>query len=318
MADDDTPVYRALSMLENEYVPVRSRREPYWRPRPASCFRDVYTPDWNWTHPVYTPDMPMDLSFLDRNGAFLSAASSALFAHGALDHTGTVLAGTPAARGKIPGYFRIDWHEWPDSRVVSPLGSAELSGKVWIAHPTLELLAQLEEKGEWPEIRVHDSWTCDRTVRFREWATAVNNDRAAALRDVRADEDHDPALMPGDTDCDCASCPWYKAVKDGYSMAVQLMRGPAEGRESEVKSAVKRPDWYHTIHAQHAATTWRYVHTALRAGYEPVMMGSTDEVAYPTLALPELQDKGLIKIDESGIALGTFKTKETLQAVTAC
>jgi hypothetical protein len=294
-------------MLENEHIPLRNRREPYWRPRPASCFRDVYTPDWGWLHPAYTPDMPMDVSILDRNGAFISAASSASFAHGALDHTGALPS--PCKR---PGYYRIDWHDWQDTRIVSPLGSAKLSGKIWVAHPTLELLQQLEDDGKWPGIRIHDSWTSEEPVRFREWATACNVARAGALRRVQDDEEHDPTLQPGSEECGCPSCPWYKAVKDGYSVAVQLMLGP--GPDKEVKSGVKRPDWYHTIHAQHAATTWRYVWKALRAGYEPVMMGSTDEVAYPTLALPELQEKELIKMDLSGVALGTFKVKETIRA----
>lgn len=311
------PVFKALSMLENECVPLLRRRAPYWRPRPAPCFRDCHTPDWNWTHPEYTPDMPMELAVLDRNGAFVSAASSASFAHGELEHTGAMPYGT-----KLPGYYRIDWHWWQDDRIGSPLGTAEpfvvasASNKVWVAYPTLELLRQLCDDGYWPDLRIHDSWTCTSSVRFREWATAVNNARIGALRDVHADPDHDPTqFSPGHVDCPCSSCPWYKAVKDGYAMAVQLMLGPMEG--GKVKSGVKRPDWYHTIHAQHAATTWRYVWKALQAGYEPVSMGGTDEVVYPSTAIPELEAGGHVKIDHSGEALGTFKIKERVPAASA-
>lgn len=302
---DHTPVYRALHMLENEYVPLLRRRAPYWRPRQAPCWRDVHLPDWSWTHPAYTPDLGFALAVLDRNAAFVSAMSSGTFAHGELEHTGAMPYGT-----KTPGYYKIDYHPWQDDRIVSPLGTQETTAKIWVAHPTLELLTQLCDAGYWPDVRIHDSWTCASRVRFREWATAVNNDRVAALRDVQADDDHDPELSPGSAECSCSACPRYKAVKDGYSMAVQLMLGPAEG--GKVKSGVKRPDWYHTIHAQHAATTWRYVWKALQAGYEPVMMGSTDEVVYPADAVPELQTQGLLKVDDSGIGLGTFKVKEHL------
>lgn len=302
------PVFKALSMLENEHVPLLKRRAPYWRPRPATCWRDVYTPDWSWTHPLATDGLGFDVAVLDRNGAFVSAASSANFAHGELEHTGAL-----AAFEKAPGYYKIDWHSWQDDRITSPLGTAELSGKLWVAHPTVEQLVQLQDAGYWPEIRIHDSWTCPTSVRFREWATAVNNTRAAALREIQADDDHDPAEEAGK--CPCRSCLWYTAVKNGYAMAVQMMLG--QSADGSVKSGVKRPDWYHTIHAQHAATTWRYVWKGVLAGFEPVSMGSVDEVAYPADALPELEQRGLIKLDHSGVALGAFKVKEEIPAAAA-
>jgi hypothetical protein len=304
-------VFKALSMLENEYIPLLKRRAPYWRPRPAPCFRDCYTPDWNWTHPAYSPELGMDLSVLDRNGAYVSAASSANFAHGELEHTGAL-----STFAKAPGYYKIDWHTWQDDRIPSPLGSAQLSGKVWVSHPTVEQLVQLQntEEGYWPEVRIHDSWTCPTTVRFRDWATAVNNVRAEALGDVYADPDHDPSYDPGKCP-DCRACPWYTAVKNGYAMAVQMFLG--QSADGSVKSGVKRPDWYHTIHAQHAATTWRYVWKGVLAGFEPVSMGGTDEVIYPSATIPELETGGHLKIDRTGVALGTFKIKEEIPAAAA-
>lgn len=298
------PVFKALSMLENEHVPLLKRRAPYWRPRPAACFRDVYTPDWSWTHPLATDALGFDVAVLDRNGAFVSAASSANFAHGELEHTGAL-----GAFEKAPGYYKIDWHQWQDERIASPLGTAELSGKLWVAHPTLEQLVQLQDAGYWPEIRIHDSWTCPTSVRFREWATAVNNERADALRALR------DALQSGTEDDQEQAEAWYTAVKNGYAMAVQMMLG--QSADGSVKSGVKRPDWYHTIHAQHAATTWRYVWKGVLAGFEPVSMGSVDEVAYPADALPQLEQRGLIKLDHSGVALGAFKVKEEIPAAAA-
>jgi hypothetical protein len=287
-------------MLENEYAPTLRGRSPYWRPRPAPCWRDVHLPAWNWVHGDYSEDLGMRMTLIDANGAFLSAASSATFAHGALEHTGAL----PEYR-KAPGYYRIDSHGWSDPRIVSPLGSAELGAKVWVAHPTMELLTQLSEDGHWPQVHVHDSWTCASSVRMRDWATAVNTDRAAAIRDIQAAYAYSGEAGQQEAD------DWYEAVKTGYSMAVQLMRGPAEG--GTVKSAVKRPDWHDTIHAQHAASTWRKVWKCVIAGYVPVMMGSVDEVVWDTQEFYAIQDAGLIKMDNTGIQLGAFKIKETIE-----
>lgn len=297
----DTPVYRALAMLENEHEPKLRRRSPYWRPRPAPCWRDVHLPAWNWVHPEYHEGLRMDLTLLDANGAFLSAASSASFAHGELERTGAL-----STFRKLPGYYRIDAHSWQDERIVSPLGSAETGMKVWVMHSTVEYLLQLTEAGYWPGVDIHDSWTCPDSVRLRAWATAVNNDRAEALRARAADPDHDPHA----DECECRACAAYDAVKLGYAQAVQLMRGPAEG--GRVKSAVKRPDWHDTIHAQHAASTHRQVWKCLQAGFEPVMMGSVDEVVWPTETLAVIRERGLMKLDDSGVQLGHFKTKERI------
>jgi hypothetical protein len=297
----ETPrfTYRALAMLENEYEPTLKRRSPYWRPRPAACTREAHVPAWNWTHPDYDDSLNMALTILDANGAFISAASSASFAHGELEHTGA-----RAAYKGFPGYYRIDAHSWSDPRIVSPLGSIHPEGKVWVPHPTVALLLQLQDMGYWPEVRIHDAWTCASSVRFRAWATAVNNDRAAALRDVEV-----AARLGTDAELEEAE-EWYEAVKTGYSMAVQLMRGPAP--DSPVKSAVKRPDWYDTIHAQHAASTWRKVWGCVVAGFVPVAMGSVDEVMWDSEDFKDIEAAGLLKLDQTGIQLGAFKVKEVI------
>lgn len=296
---DDRPVYRALSMLENEYVPLLKRRAPFWRPKPPTCFRDVHTPAWNWTHDAYEQGMELDLTFLDRNAAYLSGASSAQFAHGELKHTGAM-----AGPGKHPGYYRIDSHSWSDSRIVSPLGSARTEGQIWVAYPTLELLQKLSAAGYWPDVQIRDSWTCAETVRFRGWATAVNIDRAHALRQIELAE------KEGSEADQAEAYDRYVTIKTGYSMAVQLMLGPSE--HGTVKSAVKRPDWYHTIHAQHAASVWRDTWKCVEAGYVPIMMGSVDEVVWLTddfLSIGSFTTPPLLKLDQSGIALGAWKVK---------
>ena len=304
MNDTEAPPYRALAMLEHEYAPTVHRRTPYWRPRPPACWRDVHLPAWNWVHPDYDTSLQMDMTVVDAIGAFVAAASSATFAHGELVHRGAL-----ADYDKRPGYYRIDAHGWSDPRIPSPLGSADLPAKVWVAHPTMELLTQLSEAGYWPAIHIHDAWTADVSCRMREWATRIRNDRAEALRLVAA-----ARACGAEREVEMAEAT-YEAIKTGYSMAVQLMRGPAEG--GKVKSAVRRPDWHDTIHAQHAASTWRKVWKCVVAGYVPVMMGSVDEVVWDTVDLRSLVDAGLFPVDESGIQLGAFKVKERIMPETA-
>lgn len=302
MSDTPAPVYRALAMLENECEPQLRRRSPYWRPRPAPCWRDTHLPTWNWRHPDWHEGLRMDMTLLDANGSYVSAASSATFAHGELERTGAL----PEYR-KAPGYYRINTHSWQERDIVSPLGNGpDLPDKVWVAHPTVELLTQLSDTGHWPGVAILDSYTCPDSVRFRKWATAVNNDRATALQRRDADPDHDPA----DDDCVCAGCIWYQAVKDGYAMAVQMMRGPAQ--DGKVKSAVRRPDWHDTIHAQYAASTWRYAWRCVDAGYTPVAMGAVDEILWDTQDYRAIRDAGLLKIDNSGVLLGHLKEKERI------
>lgn len=294
--------FRALSLLEHEYQPTLHRRAPYWRPRPVPASREAHLPAWNWIHDAWKPGQELMLTTVDAIAAFVSAASSASFAHGALEQTGAL-----GAYDLRPGYYRINSHQWSDSRIVSPLGSAHLPDRIWVATPTLELLLQLSGAGHWPGVEIYDSYTCPASVRFRQWATAVNNARVEALSSIRKAWEHGTA-----EDVKRAE-DWYEEIKTGYSMAVQLMRGPAEG--AEVKSAVKRPDWYDTIHAQHAATTWRKVWRCVQAGYVPVSMGTVDEVSWLSEDYMKLSSttapggRPLLSIDPNGIQLGAWKVK---------
>lgn len=298
-----TRTFKALSLLENEHAPMLKRRSPYWRPRPSPASRECHLPAWSWTHPDYSDDLALDLTILDAVGAFVSAASSANFAHGALEHTGALP--TPPSAKILPGYYRIDAHMWSYPHIVSPLGAADVEGKIWIAHPTMELLCQLADLGKWPALTIHDSWTCSSSVRLREWATAVNLARADALRALAHAEAHGTAEEIEAAD------DWYEnGVKGGYAMAVQMMRGPAE--DGPVKSAVKRPDWYDTIHAQHAASTWRKIWRVMDAGYIPVMMGAVDEVVYLTQDFENIVADNLIKLDPTRVQLGAFRVKDRI------
>ena len=286
-------VYRALSLLEGSYAPTVSRREPYWRPPVPKCTKIVHTPVWNWQSVTKTTP-PVQLIDLDVSGAFLAAASSALFAHGPLRPTGA----TPVTGAT--GYYLIDAHPWAGGGIPNPLGTADLKERVWVAHPTLLLLRQLEDEGYWPAITIHDSYTAVASCRLRRWAERVRDDRAAMLAARN--------VAPQDTPEYDAADDAYQAVKDGYAIAVQMMLGTtADGQPS--KARIKRPDWYHTIHAQHAANHWRKAWKAVLAGHHPAAMGAVDELTFTADDLDALLRADVLPMDETGLKLGSLKTK---------
>ena len=296
--DTDTPVYRALDLLLNEHAPVLRRRAPDWAPRPPACWREVHTPAWSWDHPAYTPDMEPSLTYIDAIASYVSASSSASFAHGALEHTGAL-----PGEGTRPGYYLVDDHTWQNDCIVSPLCMAELGARVWIAQPTLEVLQKLARTGYWPQVVIHDSWTCADTCRMRAWATSVNNTRCAALRDLQ-----DAMISGSETEQAEAHDYYENVIKLGYARAFQMMLGPGT---DGAKSKVRRPDWYHTVHAQAAANTWRATWKGIDAGRAPMRMGSIDEIAWLTSDFHALTrpDDPRIKMDNSGFQMGAWKVK---------
>jgi hypothetical protein len=102
----------------------------------------------------------------------------------------------------------------------------------------------------------------------------------------------------------------YQAIKLGYSVAVQMLKGPAEGEK--VRSPVYRPDWYDTVHAQHAANMWRKAWITTQAGHGPAVMGAIDSAGWTADDLRELQMRPtpLLKVDHTRESLGTLKIKE--------
>lgn len=287
--------YRALAMLEGPCAPKVARREPFWRPRAPKCTTIVHTPSWNWSSISKTAP-PVQLIDLDVSGAFLAAASSATFAHGQLQPTGE------DPREGAPGYYLIDAHPWAGGGIPNPLGTwqRDMPERLWVAHPTVALLRQLEAEGYWPEVVIHDSYTATVPCRLRKWAEQVRDDRAHALA-RRAAADH------GTLNWDRAQ-ETYQAIKDGYAVAVQMMLGTtADGQPA--KARIKRPDWYHTIHAQHAANHWRKAWRCVLAGHHPAAMGAVDEITFTAADLDALCKADVLPLDETGVKLGSVKTK---------
>lgn len=302
MTDQTVPEpYRAMHMLTEMYPPKVKGRLPYWRPKAPAVLRDLHVPVFNWERQGCDCDDD-DTVTMDLNGAYLAAASSATFAHGALDVEGPVPI-------KAPGVYLITAHGWPNGELPSPLGTQpQGAARVWVAHPTAILLDELSREGYWPEVEVHDAYTAATSCRLRPWTTAVTADRDNALKRralVAADV---VAGLADHQDVEAAELD-YQAIKDGYSIAVQLMRGPAEG--AKTKSKVYRPDWYATIHAQHAASMWRKAWRTVLAGWGPVAMGGVDTVTWRTQDLAEIQMRPvpLLRVDPTGHQLGAFKIR---------
>lgn len=289
--DETAQVYKALHMLTDMFPPTVKGRPPYWRPKAAPISDDVRLPVWSWERPLIGGTCatdPNDTVNLDVNGAYLAACSSAPFAHSALtnDFPRDLSA---------PGLYLVDVHPWQEGEIVSPLGEQPFTDdRTWVAQPTVKLLDQLSVDGYWPKVVVHDGWTAS-SCRLRRWTDAVQEDRTAALRERAAGVE--------------GAAEKYEAIKDGYSIAVQLMRGPAEG--AKTKSSVRRPDWYQTVHAQHAASTWRKAWNAVLTGHGPVAMGSVDEITFTVEDLDLLMALGKppFRLDATGEQIGALKIK---------
>lgn len=285
---------RLLDLLMDGCKPTYKGKGPLWHAKPPAMTREAVIPSWNWKHAAPAPD---DLVTLDCNGAFLAPLSGCEFSLNGLKNTGPRLADP-----KRPGYWLVDYYAWQDTRIVSPLGGPRRGTRVWVTTPTLEILLMLEKQGYWPEIQVYDSWT-DRDgekVRMTAWATAVKALRAAAINTGNQE--------------------LVDEVKTSYSTAITMMLGMDDKHAADAKSIIRRPDWNHTIRAQHAANMWRKAWNCLQAGTIIWKMRYTDELVFsqgdieflaeiepPSKAFPK---GGPLKFDLTGLQLGAFKIKE--------
>lgn len=281
--------YRALDMLTGPCAPKVKGRVPFWRPVTPKAIAEVRLPQWSWEVPqTLRPWDPADTITLDVNAAYLAACSSAVFAHGQLVHDGP-------ADLSAPGAYLIDAHHWNEPGIVSPLGTRPLrSDRVWVMQPTAKLLAGIPDY--WPGVTVYDAWTCPVSCRLRKWTEAVQADRIPARRATVAG-------VPG-------AAAEYKRIKDGYSAAVEMMAGPAA--DAKAKAEIRRPDWYATVHAQHAASTWRKAFTAWLTGHGPVRMGAVDELEFLTSDIEAIMQlpRPPFRFDPTGESLGALGVKD--------
>lgn len=284
-----------LSALEGAFEPRRRvdgrMTRPFWRPELPGCTYAVHAVEaWGWQRPYEGPAV-----VLDRSAAFLSAASSVLVAHGALEHSGPL----DTFDDRRPGYYQVPVHPWYETDLPHPLLHTEKRLTAWVTAPTVALLRDLEREGRWPGVAILDSYTAD-GVRIDEWARFVNTIRAEAITEYGRDSEQ------------------YAEVKDRYSMAFQLMLGSADdGGRRRWKCGAQRPDWTQTVRAQAAANLYRWADACRKVAPDspPVALRNTDELVIPADALDVVttapRPGGLrpLVIDPDGIKLGSFKVK---------
>ncbi|OFV82836.1 MAG: hypothetical protein A2Y78_10190 [Acidobacteria bacterium RBG_13_68_16] len=283
-------VLRALDRLIDTTPPRLRGRDPYWRPTPPPCSKSVREPAWSWRRPngLEPLDLTGGVTVLDANAAYLAAASTVEVAHGRLINT----------KGRefdprVPGYWHVEIFPWLVPDIVSPLGTAKYPDLAWLTTPTVALLARLVDDGYWPEIHVTDSWTSVDRCRLRHWSEMISGIRREAL-------------LSGDRDA-------VESVKLAYSQAITTMG-------IDKKSMIHRPDWSQHIRTQHAANMWRKMWSARGSGLPVLGSSAVDEIVTTSSAVRWCLDNAAkggrppLRIDPTGLALGSFKVKKTLNA----
>jgi hypothetical protein len=302
--NDRIPMFPALARMERrpELQPRHYDREPYWRAPITPPSRDCYVPHWNW-HWHGAADLEHDqLLTLDANGAYMAALSGIKIAHSHLTRQGPI--NWPITPAEVqPGYYQIQVPHWNLSgTIVSPLGDSahlEVESLIWIAHPTLVLLLELQEQGVLGGVVIEDSWTARVTTNFLKWAGHLRQVRVELL-DTIEQANTDPAK-------DMALA-MYDAFKEGYSAALSMML-------TGEKCKTQRPDWSHAVYAQHAATMWRKGWKWTGTGHPLISMGHTDELTVIAEDLPEVMSRPRppFRFDPSGRTLGAMKPKKVTE-----
>lgn len=224
-------------------------------------------PSWlgPWTN---NPDPVKSRIRLDKNAYFLCAACSAQLPIGGLEHTGA---------GADPRYhvgvWEIEIPASPDERLPHPAGGRLRAGeRRWVAHPTMELLAELGLP-----VRVLDAWTAPRDRARRllvPWYERLREARTAA----RTLDDGDARAL-------------QHAIKDTYSRGIGCL--DRENRRWH------RPDWRAVLYAQMRCNMYR---TLFKAGRDEDRW--PDEVRTDSVFYSGDQVPGAFKI---GAGMGEWK-----------
>jgi hypothetical protein len=296
--DTDVRMYPALRVMERQTPPLKYGRPPYWRaPVVHEASDNVYVPVWNWTSPHDFPEGEA-VTVLDVNAAYLSAMGSCRIAHSHLTHTGRA-AHLPEPGHVAPGYYRITVPHWAfDGTIVHPLGDSarlQTESSVWVAAPTLILLLELEEEGHLSWFEIIDSWTAEVVTEFRSWSERLRSHRNECMD--RIDMAQTETYMRQEVER-------LDAFKRGYSAALSMML-------TGEKCLTHRPDWAHTVYAQHAASTWRKAWRWTFTGRPLVAMGAVDEIAVLSADIGTViaRPKPPFRYDATGRQPGALKPK---------
>lgn len=296
----DVRMFPALKVMECQTPPLKYGRPPYWRAPITPPSAEVYVPTWNWTSPHDFPEGEA-VTVLDVNAAYLSAMGSARIAHSHLKNTGAP-AGLmePKESAVAPGYYKITVPYWAfEGTIVHPLGdSARVATEtaLWVAAPTLVLLLELADEGHLGWFEILDSWTADVVTDFRSWSERLRSIRGEYMDRIEM------CQTEGQRRQEVAR---YDAFKTGYSAALSMML-------TGEKCLTRRPDWAHTIYAQHSAATWRKAWRWTFTGRPLVAMGAVDEIAVLSGDVGDViaRPKPPFRYDASGRIPGSLKPKK--------
>ncbi len=280
---------------------------PFWMPPAPHIVDQVRYSGFQWTADGYSD---VEGARLDRSGAHVASAASVRVAFGQL-----IEQEEPIRWNGKPGYWRVDYAPWGEDGTPHPLGGAareaERVGSVWVPHTRVKLLADLAVQGRWPELGPMPAWIAEHEAEMSRWARHVNDWRCTAIDTHGRDSAE------------------YRAVKEGYSMAVSLMIGTRHvGESRKWECDVQRPDWAHAIRDLSACNMWRWCddlnHVAIDAGYPeyaPFAIQAQDELWVPPAAVELFtttarrptttggKPRTPLRIDETGKTLGTWKLK---------
>lgn len=317
------PAYRAADLMEKTgpHVPKLYGSRALYKVQglPRGLVDDgALIPSWNWTNPHKAVDGSHVVQF-DCTAAFVAAATSANYVHGAY-----VRAGGNRFSDSGPGYYKTRVQPWTVAGIPNPLGThdLEVGSWVWVTRDTLENLEIACEKwGFWKSVDVSECYLAAPLMKngrptdkpgsgrlLRKWGERVRDDRKA----VQERLNRDPA--------DEAARAEYKAIKDGYSMAIQMWNTPYDPpntpfQDRKKKNETFRPDWYDTLLSAHAANMWRRV---FNAGLPPysctgVALGDRDAMTFLEPDARELigHSSPPFRYDPAGLSPGSFKVKRT-------
>lgn len=292
---------RVLAALEGSrkehgpFAPRRGGRAPWWQAPMPDAVQKTRTPGWNWKRADYAGAAIV----LDRNGGWPAGASSVTVVHGELEHTGPI----PDVSDTLdPGRYLVEVHPWYETGLPSPLGDFDPGRQIWITRGRMQLLRFLAEADRWPDISALDSYT-GKPARLASWAGYVGELRRYARENYGQKSAADGA------------------VKYAFGQTMGLLAGSSsetgDGREWK-KSKARRQDWKQDIEDQAAVTLWRVADECLKLTPDtgPLALRNVDELIIPESALDVVTvehdgRRPAVRIDETGIKFGTFKTKAT-------
>lgn len=244
------------------------------------------------------------MTALDANGMWIGAIGNAIVAHGGLDHTGEC---EPPASSTPPGYYQVTAYEWQEADMPSPLGNAKPGSQPWVPGQTMGLLAELASAGRWPEATALDSWT-GTAARLDAWGRLIREQRRYALETYGYGSSA------------------YQATKDAVSKAVSMMAGTMAEDTTMPKRVWTlgknhRADWRHAIITGASAKMWRTLDRCRQMANSnpelmPIGIRNKDELLIPPAALELFTTQSYpggsrppVRLDPTGIELGTFKVK---------